>query len=315
MTARIVPILPETIALAAEILSEGGLVAMPTETVYGLAADAANPDAVARIYEAKGRPRFNPLIAHVSSMAMAEREAVFEDMAGRCAHAFWPGPLTLVLPARADGHVCDLARAGLETLAIRWPANRVAASLIEAFGRPLVAPSANRSGHVSPTQADHVFADLGDRIDLILDGGGCKVGLESTILGFEQGEPLLLRPGGLTREAIAAMIGGAVRLPKDTETISAPGQIKSHYAPKASLRLNAAAPEDGEAFLAFGQSEHGWMNLSPKADLAEAAANLFSMLRALDENFDRIAVAPIPDTGLGEAINDRLQRAAYRDPA
>jgi len=313
MTAPVVPILPETIALAAEILSGGGLVAIPTETVYGLAADASNPEAVARIYEAKGRPRFNPLIAHVASWEMAEAEAVFSDAARTCARAFWPGPLTLVLPAAPGGQVSDLARAGLDTLAIRWPAHLAARSLITAFGRPLVAPSANLSGHVSPTRAEHVAADLGERIDLILDGGPCEVGMESTILGFIGETPVLLRPGGVPTPLLEVTLGRPIRSHEDPNAINAPGQLKSHYAPKARLRLNADAPEDGEGFLAFGPSVAGGLNLSPSGDLVEAASKLFAMLRALDARFPRIAVAPIPETGLGEAINDRLRRAAYRE--
>ncbi len=313
MTARIVPILPETIALAAEILGEGGLVSIPTETVYGLAADAANPEAVAGIYEAKGRPRFNPLIAHVSSWEMAEQEATFSPLARQCAEAFWPGPLTLVLPARADGRVSDLARAGLDTLALRWPRHKAAAALITVFGRPLVAPSANRSGHVSPTRAEHVEADLGDRIDLILDGGPCEVGMESTILGFKGAEPVLLRPGGIPTSLIAELLDRPVRLHTEADSINAPGQLKSHYAPMARLRLNAASAEDGEGFLTFGPDQPGGLNLSPSGDLVEAAAKLFAVLRALDARYERIAVGPIPDMGLGEAINDRLQRAAYRE--
>lgn len=313
MTAKIVPILPETIALAAEILSEGGLVAMPTETVYGLAADAANPEAVARIYEAKGRPRFNPLIAHVASWEMAEAEAVFSDAARACAGKFWPGPLTMVLPVQPGGQVSDLARAGLDTLAVRWPAHLAARSLITAFGRPIVAPSANRSGHVSPTRAAHVEADLGDRIDLILDGGPCEVGMESTILGFDGDEPVLLRPGGVATSALAEVLGRPLRVHSAQDAINAPGQLKSHYAPKARVRLNADAPEDGEGYLGFGPGQTAGLNLSPAGDLVEAASKLFAMLRALDARYARIAVAPIPDTGLGEAINDRLQRAAYRE--
>ncbi len=312
MTAAIAPILPETIALAADILNEGGLIAMPTETVYGLAADAANAEAVARIYEAKGRPRFNPLIAHVSSWAMAEAEADFSPLARQCAEAFWPGALTLVLPAKAGGRVSDLARAGLDTVAIRWPAHHAAAALITVFGRPLVAPSANLSGHVSPTRADHVMADLGDRIDLVLDGGPCEVGMESTILGFDGDTPVLLRPGGIPTGLIAEKLGREIRVHSPEDAINAPGQIKSHYAPKASLRLNADVPEDGEGYLAFGPHNPGGLNLSPGGDLVEAATKLFAMLRALDQRFERIAVAPIPEHGLGEAINDRLKRAAYR---
>ncbi len=314
MTARIVPILPETLAIAAEILSEGGLVAMPTETVYGLAADAANSNAVARIYEAKGRPRFNPLIAHVSSWAMAEREAQFSGLARTLGEAFWPGPLTMVLPAHPEGRVSDLARAGLGTIALRWPRHYAASALIEAFGGPLVAPSANRSGHVSPTRAEHVAADLGDRIDLILDGGPCPVGLESTIIGIESGEAVLLRPGGLETSLIAAKLGRAVHVRSHTDAINAPGQLKSHYAPRAILRLGVTKPEEGEGYLCFGPDQGGGLNLSPRGDLVEAAANLFSMLRALDESYASIAVGPVPDEGLGEAINDRLRRAAVRDP-
>jgi L-threonylcarbamoyladenylate synthase len=313
MTARTVPILPETIALAAEILGEGGLVAMPTETVYGLAADAANPEAVAAIYEAKGRPRFNPLIAHVSSWEMAEQEAAFSPLARKCAEAFWPGALTLVLPAQPGGKVADLARAGLDTVALRWPRHKAASALITVFGRPLVAPSANRSGHVSPTRAEHVEADLGERIDLILDGGPCEVGMESTILGFDGEEPVLLRPGGIPTSQITELLGRPVRLHGAGDGINAPGQLKSHYAPNARLRLNVTSPEEGEGYLTFGPDQTGGLNLSPSGDLVEAAAKLFAVLRALDARYERIAVGPIPDTGLGEAINDRLQRAAYRE--
>lgn len=312
MTARTVPILPETIALAAEILGEGGLVAIPTETVYGLAADAANPEAVAAIYEAKGRPRFNPLIAHVSSWEMAEQEAAFSPLARKCAQAFWPGALTLVLPAQPGGKVSDLARAGLDTLALRWPRHKAASALITVFGRPLVAPSANRSGHVSPTRAEHVEADLGERIDLILDGGPCEVGMESTILGFDGEAPVLLRPGGIPTSQIAELLGRPVRLHGAGDGINAPGQLKSHYAPNARLRLNVVSPEEGEGYLTFGPDQTGGLNLSPSGDLVEAAAKLFAVLRALDARYEHIAVGPIPDTGLGEAINDRLQRAAYR---
>ncbi|HAY06646.1 MAG TPA: L-threonylcarbamoyladenylate synthase [Hyphomonas sp.] len=313
MIAPVVPVLPETIALAVEILSEGGLVAIPTETVYGLAADASNADAVARLYAAKGRPQFNPLIAHIASLGMAEAEAEFSPMARRCAEAFWPGPLTLVLPVRAETRISDLARAGLDSVGLRWPDNKAAQALITVLGRPVVAPSANKSGHVSPTRADHVAADLGSKIDLILDGGPCRVGMESTILGFDGDEPVLLRPGGIAREEIEAKLGVKVRAYTDQGSINAPGQLKSHYAPKARLRLNASAPEEGEGYLGFGPSSTAGINLSPTGDLAEAATKLFAMLRALDERFDRIAVAPIPQEGLGEAINDRLARAAWRE--
>ena len=312
MSASVVPVLPDTVALAAEILSNGGLVAMPTETVYGLAADASNPEAVVALYEAKGRPRFNPLIAHVSGVQMAMREAVFSPLAAQLAMKFWPGPLTLVLPAIIGGTVCDLARSGLQTVGLRCPAHPAARALIEALGRPVVAPSANRSGHVSPTRADHVLTDLGDRIDLILDGGPCEVGIESTILAVEGEAVTLLRAGAIPSEALEAFIGRPL-LRADPDDIAAPGMLKSHYAPKARVRLNAEAPMPGEGFLGFGPESRGGLNLSPSGDLAEAATKLFAMMRALDERFDRIAIAPIPMTGLGEAINDRLARAAYRE--
>lgn len=312
MSASIVPVLPETVALAVEILSGGGLVAMPTETVYGLAADASNPEAVVRLYEAKGRPRFNPLIAHVSGLPMAMREAVFSPLAARLAQEFWPGPLTLVLPVIPGGTVCDLARSGLETIGLRCPSHMAANALITEFGRPVVAPSANRSGHVSPTRADHVAADLADRIDLILDGGPCEVGIESTILAVEGEAVTLLRSGAVPADAVEAFIGKPLERASGVN-ISAPGMLKSHYAPKARLRLNANEPEPGEGYLGFGPGVREGLNLSPEGELAEAATKLFAMLRALDARFDRIAVAPIPMDGLGEAINDRLARAAHRD--
>lgn len=312
MSAPIVPVLPETLALAVEILNEGGLVAMPTETVYGLAADASNPEAVVRLYEAKGRPRFNPLIAHVSGLPMAMREAVFSPLASSLAQEFWPGPLTLVLPVIPGGTVCDLARSGLQTVGLRCPSHMAANALIKEFDRPVVAPSANRSGHVSPTRADHVAADLADRIDLILDGGPCDVGIESTIIAVEGDAVTLLRSGAVPADRLEAFIGKPLARPSGGG-ISAPGMLKSHYAPKARLRLNAEGPESGEGYLGFGPGVREGLNLSPEGDLAEAATKLFAMLRALDARFDRIAVAPIPQEGLGEAINDRLARAAHRD--
>ena len=312
MSAPVVPILPETVALAVEILSNGGLVAMPTETVYGLAADASNPDAVVRLYEAKGRPRFNPLIAHVSGLEMASREASFSDLAERLVQKFWPGPLTLVLPVSPETTVCDLARSGLQTVGLRCPAHPAAQAMIAEFGRPVVAPSANRSGHVSPTRAEHVAADLSDRIDLILDGGPCDVGIESTILAVDGDTATLLRSGAVPSDALEAFIGKPLERASGL-AISAPGMLKSHYAPNAKLRLNAAAPEEGEGYLGFGPGVREGLNLSPEGNLAEAATKLFAMLRALDARYDRIAVAPIPWEGLGEAINDRLARAAYRD--
>ncbi|MEZ5952724.1 MAG: L-threonylcarbamoyladenylate synthase [Hyphomonas sp.] len=312
MTA-IAPILPETIQLAVSTLRRGGLVAIPTETVYGLACDATNPDAVARLYEAKGRPRFNPLIAHVASLPMAQKEAQFSAAASHTAAMLWPGPLTLVLPVAEGGTVCDLARAGLDTIALRMPAHKGARDLIEAFGKPLVAPSANRSGHVSPTRAEHVKADLDGKVDLILDGGPCEKGIESTIVSFVGERPQLLRAGALETSVLDNFLFGGIARGGEGEGITAPGQLKSHYAPDATLRLNAETPEPGEGWLGFGPGPHMGLNLSPSGDLHEAAARLFAALRALDGRYDRIAVAPIPNEGLGEAINDRLARAAHRD--
>jgi L-threonylcarbamoyladenylate synthase len=303
------------IAEAARCLAAGGLVAFPTETVYGLGADATNGEAVARLYAAKGRPQFNPLIAHVADIATARRLATFNAAAGQLAAAFWPGPLTLVLPKTAGCDVSDLALAGLDTVALRMPAHRIARELLAAFGKPIVAPSANRSGHVSPTTAAHVMADLRGRIDLIVDGGSCEVGVESTIVSLA-GAPTLLRPGGLPREAIERVLGrplaGAPGAETLGETPTAPGMLASHYAPKAQVRLNADAAQPGEALLAFGPGAPAdALNLSPRGDLVEAAANLFSHLRALDRpGVKMIAVMPVPGGGLGEAINDRLRRAA-----
>lgn len=303
-------------------LAGGGLVAFPTETVYGLGADATNAAAIARIYEAKGRPLFNPLISHVEDLASAHRLARFDVTAITLAQAFWPGPLTLVLPRRADCEVADLATAGLETIAIRVPAHPVAHAILKAFDRPVVAPSANRSGHVSPTTAAHAQSDLAGRIDLIVDGGPVTVGVESTIVGcFER--PMLLRPGGLPREAIERVLGRPLAYPtleaeSDDGKPLAPGMLTSHYAPRARVRLNAQSLEPGEALLAFGQtpvpgqeSAAAVLNLSENGDPAEAATHLFGYLRSLDaKGAQTIAVMPIPHEGLGEAINDRLRRAA-----
>lgn len=306
---------------AARCLEGGGLVAFPTETVYGLGADATNARAVARLYEAKGRPAFNPLIAHVSDLDAARRIARFDQASLRLAEAFWPGPLTLVLPKANGCPVSDLATAGLETIAVRVPAHPVAQEILRAFGKPVVAPSANISGHVSPTTAAHVFGDLAGRIDLIVDGGPVSVGVESTIVGcFET--PMLLRPGGLPREDIERVLGEKLsRPPEEAGTDEshplAPGMMASHYAPRAPVRLNARQLEAGEALLAFGPhmipgaDKAHVMNLSEAGDLVEAAANLFGYLRELDAGVSRaIAVMTIPDEGLGEAINDRLRRAA-----
>ena len=309
------PISPESIEEAAAALAAGALVGMPTETVYGLAADATNAAAVARIYAAKGRPAFNPLIAHVPDIAAARREAIFDPRAEKLAERFWPGPLTLVLPVRTDGSVCELARAGLSSIALRAPAHAVAQDLLRAFGRPLAAPSANISGRLSPTTAENVAADLGDALSLILDAGPCTVGVESTIVALAPDQPpRLLRPGGIAREDIEALIGP---LAAPGGAIEAPGMLSSHYAPRARLRLTAAAPGKDEAFLAFGpDAPTGTLNLSAKGDLLEAAANLYAFLRRLDaEGAAMIAVAPIPLAGLGEAINDRLARAAAPRPS
>ena len=307
---------------AARSLSEGQLVAFPTETVYGLGADATNSAAIARLYQAKGRPSFNPLIAHVGDLSAAMRIGRFEATAITLAKAFWPGPLTLVLPKANDCPVADLATAGLDTIAIRVPAHPVAREILRAFGGPVVAPSANLSGHVSPTTAAHVQSDLNGRIDLIVDGGAVAVGVESTIVGcFEA--PMLLRPGGVPRGEIERVLGRALVRPPDdadngTSQPLAPGMLASHYAPHTPVRLNAEKIEAGEALLAFGpdpvpgiDSVTAVMNLSAHGDLSEAAANLFGYLRALDaKGAHAIAVMPVPHHGLGEAINDRLRRAA-----
>jgi len=309
------------VAGAARALAAGRLVAFPTETVYGLGADATNAEAVAGIYEAKGRPAFNPLISHVADLAAAEQIGRFDAQAAALARAFWPGPLTLVLPKTPACAVAELATAGLDSIAIRIPSHDVALAILRAFGKPVVAPSANLSGHVSPTTAAHVRADLNGRIDLIIDAGPVDVGVESTIVGcFEA--PMLLRPGGLPREAIERVLGRALlQAPPDAESDSgqplAPGMLASHYAPRTRVRLNATGIEPGEALLAFGplpvrsEGAASVMNLSERGDLGEAAANLFGYLRALDAKAARtIAVMAIPNHGLGEAINDRLRRAA-----
>jgi L-threonylcarbamoyladenylate synthase len=314
---------PDAIGAAARILADGGLVAFPTETVYGLGADATNAAAVARLYAAKGRPAFNPLIAHVGDAATARALARFDAAAETLAGAFWPGPLTLVVPKSAACPVAELATAGLDSIAVRVPAHAIARALIAALGRPVVAPSANRSGHVSPTTADHVLADLADRIELVLDGGPASVGVESTIVACLDDRVTLLRPGGIPREAIERALGRKVdetpiAVEGDGEAPLAPGMLASHYAPRAVLRLDADAVRPGEALLAFGPNLPAGaelaaktINLSARGDLIEAAANLFSHLRELDRTgVASIAVMPIPRQGLGEAINDRLARAA-----
>ena len=315
----IVPGAAAAVERAARTLAAGGLVAFPTETVYGLGADATDGAAVARLYEAKDRPSFNPLIAHVADAGAARALARFDSAAQRLAAAFWPGPLTLVLPKRADCPVAELATAGLDTIAVRVPSHPVARAILVAFGRPVVAPSANRSGHVSPTTAQHVLADLRGRIELILDGGPTPMGLESTIIACLD-RPVLLRPGALPRadiERLVKLAQGPVAPPAHVDELPiAPGALASHYAPRAPLRLNARHVEAHEALLAFGPTAvegaaRAVLNLSPRGDLIEAAANLFSHLRALDASgAAAIAVMPVPRAGLGEAINDRLERAA-----
>jgi L-threonylcarbamoyladenylate synthase len=315
---RVMKAQEQDIEAAARCLAAGGLVAFPTETVYGLGADAGNGEAIARLYAAKGRPSFNPLIAHIADVAAAKRLAHFNAAAEKLAAAFWPGPLTLVLPQRNDSGVADLALAGLDSVAARVPAHPIARALLAAFKGPVVAPSANRSGHVSPTSAAHVLTDLRGRIDMVIDAGPCAVGVESTIIGLLD-EPTLLRPGGLPRKQIEAVLGMPLAMaasiddaPQKLEII-APGMLSSHYAPKARLRLNADGAREDEALLAFGPAPTAGvtLNLSPCGDLIEAAANLFSHLRALDASGARgIAVMKVPHEGLGEAINDRLMRAA-----
>lgn len=295
---------------AAQLLRQGALVAFPTETVYGLGADATDARAVAGIYAAKGRPSFNPLIAHVPSLKAAEGLVLFDDLARQLAQAFWPGPMTLVLPMRDGSPVADLVTAGLSTLAVRVPAAPLALRLLERVGRPVAAPSANPSGRVSPTTADHVADGLNERIDAILDGGPCPVGLESTILMPAGGTVRLLRPGGLPVERIEALLGNPVGHHTTGDTPTAPGQLASHYAPTGRVRLNVTDPDPDEILLGFGPVEAA-LNLSPTGDLTEAAARLFGHLQTLDRmGAARIAVSPVPEQGLGRAINDRLRRAA-----
>jgi L-threonylcarbamoyladenylate synthase len=311
----------QSIAAAARLLQDGGLVAFPTETVYGLGGDATNERAVAAIFAAKGRPQFNPLISHVLDAAAAQKLVRWNDTADKLAARFWPGPLTLVLPRAKGSTIALLATAGLDTAAVRAPSHPVAQALIRAAGRPLAAPSANRSGAVSPTRAEHVAESLGDRVTMIVDGGPCLVGIESTVLDLMTTTPTLLRPGGATREAIEAVIGAVAlsdAVPSGDSARKSPGQLASHYAPERPIRLNATSAAADEGLLAFGPCVPAGalltVNLSRAGELAEAAANLFAMLRALDRpGISRIAVMPIPETGLGLAINDRLRRAAADD--
>jgi len=314
MTAWVVPATSEAVERAARLARSGALVAFPTETVYGLGADATDERAVAAVFAAKGRPRFNPLIVHVPGIAEAEALAEFDARARRIAAQFWPGPLSLVLRRRRNSGVSLLASAGLDTVAVRAPAHPIAQALLRATDRPIVAPSANRSGRVSPTEAGHVAAELGAAVALILDAGRTRVGLESTVLDLSGDTPALLRPGGITREELEGSLG-AIASPTAAGPSRSPGMLASHYAPDLPLRLDATEVRPGEALLAFGAAVPpgfaavAW--LSRSADLTEAAANLFAMLRQLDRpEFTGIAVMPIPAHGLGQAINDRLRRAA-----
>ena len=299
---------------AAELLRQGELVAFPTETVYGLGADATNDRAVAAIFAAKQRPAFNPLISHLANTDAVGAFAHWNDAARALADAFWPGALTLVLPRTDDCAIALIASAGLDSVALRVPSHPDAHALLAAVGRPVAAPSANRSGRISPTTAAHVNQELGDAVAFILDGGPCEIGLESTVVGFRAGAPVLLRPGGISLEQLQAGVGEIVMaelLLDAADRPSAPGQLASHYAPNKGLRLDALEPGPDEVFLGFGPDHSGSQNLSAKGDLIEAAANLFAMLRQLDQGpGSAIAVAPIPETGLGRAINDRLRRAA-----
>lgn len=306
---------PDVIEAAIFALRRGEIVAMPTETVYGLAADATNPEAVVRIFDAKGRPRINPLIAHVSSMEMAQKEAVVSALAAQLAEAFWPGPLTLVLPASRGGSVCTLARAGLPTVALRMPAHPLALALIKAMGGPLVAPSANASGRLSPTRAAHVRDSLGDKIGIVLDDDESpettRVGIESTIVSVIDERLTILRDGGVTAQMLEDVTQQDVHRATgaDPDRPTAPGQLLAHYAPKAPLRLDAVFAGPGETLIGFGDVD-GVLNLSETGDLRKAAANLFDHLHSADALGRSIAVAPIPNEGIGLAINDRLKRAA-----
>lgn len=299
---------PKGVAAAADLLRDGALVSFPTETVYGLGGDATNNMACAGIFEAKGRPTFNPLIVHVPDLASVERFAALSETAKTLANAFWPGPLTLVLPLLPNHGLSELVSAGLPTVAVRVPAHPLAQDLLRAVGKPIAAPSANPSGKISPTTASHVMAGLNGKIAAVLDGGPCSVGLESTIIGASD-TPVLLRSGGLAPEKIEAALG--YELAEDTTPgkVSAPGQLSSHYAPNAALSLNVTEQSKDATFIGYGAMEAD-LNLSPKEDLTEAAANLFAFLHRADAMGRAIEVAPIPNHGLGRAINDRLQRAA-----
>ncbi|HLA01563.1 MAG TPA: L-threonylcarbamoyladenylate synthase [Aestuariivirga sp.] len=300
---------------AAEALKKGELVAFPTETVYGLGADATSDQAVAKLFAAKGRPSFNPLISHVADSNAAFELGVFSEDAKKLAQAFWPGPLTIVVPRAAKCPVSLLASAGLPSIALRVPDHPLALELLRAVGRPVVAPSANLSGRVSPTTVAHVKRGLGKKVSLILDGGPCTVGVESTVVSFMNERAMLLRPGGLSRNDLEQALGHELEFEADSAQPHSPGQMESHYAPHAQLRLEATSPRKGESYLGFGPYNHGPYTLSEQGDVVQAAANLFHMLHELDGlGVKAIAVAPIPHEGLGEAINDRLRRAAAPRP-
>jgi L-threonylcarbamoyladenylate synthase len=308
---RILPLNAESIAIAVDHIRAGRLVAFPTETVYGLGGDATNGEAVAAIFEAKNRPRFNPLIVHVPDMIVARHIGDFDKRTEELASRFWPGPLSLVVRRSADSGISELASAGLDTVAIRMPGHRGARTFLAEADRPLAAPSANRSGKISPTTAQHVAGELGDAVALILDGGPCEVGLESSVLDMSGEAPVLLRPGGIPLEELELALGRKVATAGVGNTIASPGMLESHYAPGLPLRMNAEQATAGEALLGFGPAPDATANLSETGELREAAANLFAMLRSLDvADFTAIAVMPIPETGLGRAINDRLRRAA-----
>lgn len=315
----VTPATRSSIIRASQALRNGELVAFPTETVYGLGGDATNADAVARIFEMKGRPHFNPLIVHVADRETAASHVEFNESANRLATAFWPGPLTLVLTKKPESEICDLVSAGLETIGIRVPLNPVAQELLQTAGLPVAAPSANLAGRISPTRASHVQDDLGDGPALILDGDFAAIGLESTVIGFSDDTPLLLRPGGIPGKDIEKVLGKKLEGAETGHAPTSPGQLESHYAPRAAIRLNATDVKKGEALMSFGnrqpETDGPSVNLSPDGSLREAAIHFFAALRELDASGCKtIAVVPIPDEGLGEAINDRLRRAAAPRP-
>jgi L-threonylcarbamoyladenylate synthase len=308
----LLPITDETIARAAHALRSGDLVAFPTETVYGLGADATNDTAVAKIFAAKSRPSFNPLIVHVADAESARRHVEFSPLADKLAALFWPGAVSFILPRRDDSPLSLLVSAGLSTVAIRVPAHSAARQLLRAADLPVAAPSANRSGRISPTTATHVDADLGAQVALILDGGACSLGVESTVIDLTVSPPALLRPGGVTQEAVEAALDTPLAIPtSEPKSPKSPGMLLSHYAPRLPVRLNTSSANSGEALLGFGTSLKADLNLSETRNLTEAAANLFAFLHQLDDRrWTGIAIMPIPEKGLGRAINDRLRRAA-----